>query len=140
MSSVTAARVLVVDDDRDTVLTVVSRLEIAGHACSVAYSGEDALQLCAMQCFDCLVIDYRLGGMSGLSVAEALAGSERRPRRIVLITGRGIEDFIESIETGVLDAYLQKPLFSEELTDLVRLSVSADPRSNVLAFRAPPPH
>ena len=67
--------VAVVDDDASLRLSFTRLLRAAGmHA--VAYgSAEDFLSDIAPPRFDCLVLDVRLGGMSGIELAQCLAGT-----------------------------------------------------------------
>jgi two-component system, OmpR family, alkaline phosphatase synthesis response regulator PhoP len=120
MSETPCGRVLVVDDDPDTVTTIVMRLEQDGHRCTGVTSGGEALRLCQTQKFDCMVLDAQLGTSAGLAVAERLAASPMRPQHIVIVTGHPRNDFEAPLRTGLIDGYLQKPLDVDDLAERVR--------------------
>lgn len=124
MSELPAARVLIVDDDTDTVDTLVTLLEQDGHDCAAAYTGAAALRMCEGVVYDCLVLDHQLGEVNGLTVARRLDGTPQRPRLIVLLTGEPPETFDEALRDGLIDEHLQKPPHYPELLALVRRSLS----------------
>jgi len=82
-------RVLVVDDERDIVMTLSALLADEGYQVCGVYKGRDALD--AMQDFDpaVVLIDLALPDMSGWEVARQIRiryGDERH--KLVSITGR----------------------------------------------------
>ena len=123
------ARVLIVDDDTDTVDTLVTLLEQDGHACSAASTGPGAIRACQADVFDCMVLDHQLGEVSGLAVAERLSGSPMRPNHIILLTGHARDDFEAALRNGLIDGHVQKPA---ELAELVlRVRASLKPRNGL---------
>jgi DNA-binding response OmpR family regulator len=107
-------RVLVVDDDRQT-LDLVSRwLTAAGYEVQGAGTfGEGRLLI--KDPLDVLIVDVRLHGFNGLQLA-ARARADHPKMRIVVVSGW--EDPVLIREAGTLDAvFLNKP-FSE--ADLLR--------------------
>ena len=82
-------RVLVVDDERDTVTTLMELLADEGYQVRGVYKGRDALD--AMRDFDpeIVLIDLALPDMSGWEVARQIRdryGDERH--KLISITGR----------------------------------------------------
>lgn len=127
VSEVPCARVLIVDDDTDSVDTLIVLLEQDGHECSAAYTGPGAIRACEAQPFDCMVLDHQLGEITGLAVAERLAASPMRPRHIILLTGHARGEFEAALRNGLIDGHVQKP---GELAELVqRVRASLQPRS-----------
>jgi CheY-like chemotaxis protein len=104
-----AIDVLFVDDERHVVETAAMALERVGEGFVVhtETSGEAALSRLTAERVDCVVSDYRMPGMDGLELLEAVR--EAHPDiPFVLSTGRGSEDVAsEAISAGVTD-YLQK--------------------------------
>jgi two-component system OmpR family response regulator len=121
--AIPCARVLIVDDDTDTVDTLVTLLEQDGHACSAAYTGAGAIRACEADAFDCMVLDHQLGEVTGLAVAERLSTSPMRPNHIVLLTGHARDDFEAALRNGLIDGHLQKPAEFSDLVQRVRNSL-----------------
>ena len=70
-------------------------------------------------CFDCVVADVRMPGLSGLDLVRRLAG-ERRATPVVLITGHGdIDMAVTAIKLGAFD-FIEKPFDERRLLDAVR--------------------
>jgi len=65
-------RVLVADDNRDTVLTLSILLRDDGHDVRAAYNGVDALRLARTFSFDAIVLDIEMPELSGYAVAQEM--------------------------------------------------------------------
>jgi len=104
-----AARVLVVDDERDLADTYASRLADSYDVTAV-YSGEDAVRELGNG-YDVMLLDRRMPGLSGSEVLE-----ERRDRglalRVVLVTAVDPEFDLPDVP---YDDYLVKPVDSAAL-------------------------
>ena len=102
-------RVLVVDDNPDTVELVCALLSADGHECEGATSGAQALERCEAEHFDCMVLDVQLGDTTGIAIAERLARQPAdRPPYIFLMSGHDEAEFAAQLRTGVVDGYLAK--------------------------------
>ena len=69
-------RVLVVDDFRQARESIADALRSAGHQVECVASGSEALVQLEKECFDVIVTDLQMPGMSGLELIRHL---ERRP-------------------------------------------------------------
>ena len=125
MSETPGARVLIVDDDTDTVDTLVMLLEQDGHDCAAAYTGVAALRSCAAEIFDCMILDHQLGEVNGLSVAQQLSASSDRPHDVILLTGDPPDNFEAALASGIIDDHVQKPPDLPYLLARVRRSLAA---------------
>jgi len=88
-ASLKRVRVLIVDDERDTVVTLSTLLADEGYQVRGVYKGRDALD--AMGDFDphIVLIDLALPDMSGWEVARRIRASYGDERhKLVSITGR----------------------------------------------------
>jgi CheY-like chemotaxis protein len=117
-----AARVLVVDDNRDAAELAGTVLATAGHAVEVAHTGLDALHRAELASFDVIVLDIGLPDLDGYAVADELR-SARFPgaahTRIVALTGYGqATDRARSVEAGFA-AHLVKPIDPARLLETV---------------------
>ena len=66
----------------------------------------------------CLIVDIRMGGMTGLELQDRLI-ERRSPLPIVVITGHGdVPMAVDSMKKGAMD-FIQKPFNDEELVTLV---------------------
>lgn len=119
-------RILVAEDDQETVEFVSRGLRELGHQPVLANNGEDALHLAMTEQFEMLLLDRMMPKLDGLSVLKRLRAAEIRTP-VLLLTALGqIEDRVEGLEAGS-DDYLVKPFAFSELAA----------RINALARRAP---
>jgi two-component system phosphate regulon response regulator PhoB len=115
-SSVSAERILVVDDEPDIVALVAYHLAKAGYRVSTATNGSDALAQAKAETPALIVLDLMLPGMSGFDVLEQLRADEATANAAVLmLTARREEpDRIRGLSLGA-DDYLTKPFSPQEL-------------------------
>jgi len=109
-------RVLAVDDDPLYLQLVARILQGEGFEVQLAPSGEEALQLLALQPVDCLVLDLNMPGLDGLETCRRIkAAPGLRDVPVLILTGT--EDsgaMIKSYEAGA-DDYLLKSSDAEVL-------------------------
>ena len=117
-----ALRVLVVDDDRDTVTTLTALLELEGHIVQGIYDGAEVLPAVRFFRPDAIVLDLSVPGISGYAVAQAIRFSFTDIRRPLLIAISGIwrepADRMVAQQVG-FDHYMVKPVEPAELLKLV---------------------
>ena len=71
-------RILIVDDEQDLCDILLYNLRAAGFQAEAAYSGESAWDIIInckssnSKCFDLLILDVMIPGMSGFELAERL--------------------------------------------------------------------
>jgi PAS domain S-box-containing protein len=106
-------RVLVVEDNADSLQMVCELVGMLGHTVSGVSDGEQAWELMRNQEFDVLFTDVSLPGMSGIELARLVAASAgSRPVRIIFSTGYG-KEALEHLDFPA--ACLRKPY---DLADL----------------------
>lgn len=102
------AHVLVVDDDRLVLTTLVMGLRQAGYSVSEATGSEGALLLARAMRPDIALLDVRMPGMSGIELAKQLWAEARIP--FLFLTAYGDPDLVkQAVEYGAL-GYLVKPV------------------------------
>lgn len=114
-------RILLLEDDQRLADSAVTYLRRSGMAVDLALTGEQALQLSAVNDYDVAVIDILLagGGIDGLEVCRRLRALQK-PTRILLATARdAVEDRIAGLDLGA-DDYLVKPYALGELVARLR--------------------
>ena len=113
------ARLLVVDDEENIVLTISEVLRLEGYEVDVASSGREAVGLLDSGAdYDLILTDLHMDEGDGLSLLE-----EVRPRSpltiVVVLTGfAAVESAIAALRHGAYD-YLTKPCIIAELTHTV---------------------
>ena len=117
-SATPQARILVVDDEPHIVEYLQMGFEYEGFAVSVAYDGEEALQVARQAPHDIAILDVMLGEMSGVEVARRLRASDEMG--IIMLTARSsTAERIAGLDLGA-DDYVTKPFEFKELVARVR--------------------
>lgn len=121
-----ARRVLVVDDNRDSVETLSMLLRIKGHDARVANDGEEAMVVADEYEPDVVVLDLSLPGIDGYEVAQRL---RERPYggRLVLValTGWSGRDVHSKAAKAGFDFHLLKPVDWPELEQVLEAKPAA---------------
>jgi PAS domain S-box-containing protein len=113
-------RVLVVDDNVDSVETMALLLESQGHEVHTAVDGPTAIDRAAELQPDVVLLDIGLPGMSGYEVARAL---RRQPHpqamTLVAISGYGRDSDREAAHAAGFDHHLVKPADPERIFEIM---------------------
>jgi CheY-like chemotaxis protein len=113
-------RVLVVDDNRDSVESLKMLLELWGHDVRSAYDGPTALAIAAEYRPGAVLLDIGLPGMNGYELAQglrALAGPQ--DLLLIAITGYGQDEDRQRAQEAGIDYHLVKPVEARELLKLL---------------------
>lgn len=107
-------RILVAEDEEDTLRFVERGLGELGHNIIAVTNGEDALHHGLTEALDVIILDRMLPKLDGLSVLKRLrAGGVMAPVLMLTALGR-IEDRVDGLQAGA-DDYLVKPFAFSEL-------------------------
>jgi two-component system, OmpR family, phosphate regulon response regulator PhoB len=111
-----AARILVVEDERDIAALVAYHLTKEGYRVRTAEGGHEALEAARAEKPDLMILDLMLPGFSGYEVLQEM---RRRPELmevpVVVLTARRDEaDRVKGLELGA-DDYVTKPFSPREL-------------------------
>jgi FixJ family two-component response regulator len=110
--------VYVVDDDEAVRDSLQWLLEGKGYRVRCFDSAESFLSRYDTREVACLIVDIRMGGMTGLELQNRLLES-RSPLPIVFITGHGdVPMAVDTMKKGAMD-FIQKPFNEEQLVGLV---------------------
>ncbi|HUQ69317.1 MAG TPA: ATP-binding protein [Planctomycetaceae bacterium] len=112
-------RILVIDDQRDAVLTMERLLARLGHTVFTACNGEEGLRLAREKHPQIIFSDIGLPGINGYEVAQALrsdAGVDAA--LLVAVTGYGQDEDVRRALAAGFDRHLVKPI---ALSDLVHM-------------------
>jgi len=113
---VTARRVLVVDDNPDTVDSLAIILEISGHHVEKAFDGAAAFDATQRMLPDVVLLDIGMPKMNGYDVARRIREQPWGERiRLVALTGWGQDKDRRSALDAGFDAHLVKPVAFEAI-------------------------
>ena len=127
------AKVLVVEDDPDSLEIVTRTLERAGHIALSAANGWEGLLALDAQHVDVIVLDLMMPGMNGNAFLRIIRNDQRRKSLpVIVLTALNSGEVLRTVsDLGVQEWLLKADYTSQQLTDAVqRLSVPAATRSN----------
>jgi len=117
--------VFVLDDDASVRDALTSLFRSVGLSVQSFASVTDFLGACRPDVPQCLVLDVRLPGASGLELQRQLAGANS-PIPIIFITGHGdIPMSVQAMRAGALE-FLTKPFRDQDLLDAVQKAIEND--------------
>ncbi|MYE87729.1 sigma-54-dependent Fis family transcriptional regulator [Candidatus Poribacteria bacterium] len=111
-------KILIVDDEPDTILILQDRLEMDGYEVVTATDGSDALELIDQDLPDLVLLDIQMPRLDGIETLIHL--HEKYPGILVLmLTAHGtIQRAVEATKQGAYD-FLEKPFQPEHITQKV---------------------
>ena len=129
------AKILVVDDDPDILLSLQNRVSFMGHEPLTATNGKDALRLIGEEAPDLVLLDLKIPDITGLEVLKQVSAAsipsqlkdeettQTTPYTtplIVILTAYGtIELAVQAMQLGAFD-FVPKPFTSEHLTVVIK--------------------
>jgi PAS domain S-box-containing protein len=116
------ARILVVDDDMDTLAFFTEITHEFGAVCDTATSGEEALELIGQgKTYDIYFLDWKLPGIDGVELASLLKGNAENPNDIAIIIFSAATLSLAENDTKSIcvDKLLAKPLFPFTIIDAI---------------------
>lgn len=118
--SITAQRVLVVDDNRDGAESLARLLRRLGYEVAAEYDGLTALERAKHFEPDVVLLDLGMPKVDGFQVCERLRAHtwKRRPC-IIALTGWGRENDLARTKNAGFDAHLVKPVSPDVLIELL---------------------
>ncbi len=132
MSATAKGTILVVDDDRLVLATLVHGLAQAGYQVIDADNGNDAILLAREHRPELALLDIRMEGMSGFDVAETLRDKYRIP--FMFLSAFSDDATVAQVKALGAVAYLVKPLDIRQIVPAVEAALA-----NVGARRAAAP-
>ncbi len=120
MTSGTALRFLVVDDDEDMRDLLSGMVMQMGHAVDRACDGVEAVEALGAETYDYMLLDLTMPRMSGEDVLRWMSDHREWAvgLRVVVVSGRSGLRQLTAQELGV-QAVLPKPFRAQQLRDLV---------------------
>ena len=116
----TALKVLVVDDNVDTVLAFSMLLKASGHDVRTAHDGLSAVEVAIDYRPDVVLLDIGLPGLNGYEVAKRLRQhSELKHTVLIALTGYGQDTDRQTSQQAGFDHHLVKPARFEQLKQIL---------------------
>jgi len=129
------ARILVVDDDKPTVLIISSVLKKHGYEVETAYDGINGLKKAREMHPDLIILDIMMPLMNGYEMAQRLkADPDTRELTILMLSAKGgvdddvkrryqfatrVKDRMAGFDSGAVE-FLTKPVKAKELVKRVK--------------------
>jgi len=131
-------RILIIDDDVDTLKLVGLMLERQGYEIIVANNGEQGLSKSISERPDLILLDVMMPDLDGYEVARRLRDDPKVAHiPIIMFTAKSmVDDKVKGFEAGV-DDYLTKPTHPAELTAHVKAVLSRVSHAQAQAQPAP---
>jgi two-component system nitrogen regulation response regulator NtrX len=108
------ARLLIVDDEANTLASLSRAFRLAGHEAVVCDNATKGLEMAKSQPFDLIMSDVVMPGKDGLSLLEDLK-AQGVSAPVVMMSGQAhIEMAVRATKLGALD-FLEKPISTEKL-------------------------
>lgn len=119
-----AARILVADDEPQIRRVLRSTLTASGYEVCEARSGEAAVETLRSETFDLVLLDMNMPGVDGLAACRAMREIRPGPElAIIMLTVRGAEkDKVKALDAGA-DDYVTKPFSTPELLARIRAAL-----------------
>ncbi len=111
-------RILIIEDDKDTLQYIKTRLEERCFAVDTAETGEGGLRLAKANDYDLILLDHGLPGKDGMEVCREIRTQPELSRKgtpIIMISVTNEVDYkVAALDHGA-DDYVTKPFFFDEL-------------------------
>ncbi len=117
-------KILVVDDEPMVCEAVKMMLEFDGHEVLAAASATEALAFFAQHHFDLVFTDYKMPGMRGDQLAQAIK-AERPGQPVIMLTAHAEIMKSEGIPPAGVDHLVNKPFQLADLRDAIEKVTTA---------------
>jgi DNA-binding NtrC family response regulator len=112
-------RILIVDDDPHFLRVLQRILSNEQFAVTAISNPCDAIGLLRSGNFDLVICDLRMPDCDGLSILQAVRGSQNDLPVIILTAYGEVDTYLEAMNAGATE-YLNKPINSDDLVPVVR--------------------
>lgn len=116
------ARILIVEDDLNTLSGLGELLRDEGYEVVGVESGKKALRLLEREQFDLMLTDLRMPDIDGLRLYEKSIAYNSNMKTIVMTAYSSVKQAVEAMKKGVYE-YLTKPLNMDELLLTIKKAI-----------------
>jgi DNA-binding response OmpR family regulator len=118
-------KILIIDDEVDTLNLLGMTLSLAGYEISKANNGQLGISLISEFEPDVIILDVMMPDQSGIEVLNTIKKLFVSPPPVIIFSARGrIEDMVEGMEAGAFK-YLVKPVSRDKLLETVKSALSS---------------
>jgi CheY-like chemotaxis protein len=118
-------RILVVDDERDTLDLIDLTLSSAGYEIHLANNGAESLEKIRRDRFDVILLDIMMPDMTGFDVLRTLNQERNDLPPVIFLTAKSLpEDREMGLQLGAKD-FLIKPVTRGSLLDSIKRNTSS---------------
>jgi two-component system, NtrC family, nitrogen regulation response regulator NtrX len=110
----TKARILVIDDDANTLASLARAFRLAGHDVAVCDNASRALELAKAQRFDLILSDVVMPGRDGIALLEDFKNAAIASTVVMMSGQASIEMAVRATRLGASD-FLEKPISTDKL-------------------------
>lgn len=129
-STVSESKVFIIDDDPSVRKSLVRLITSVGLAVQAYPSAQDFLDNQLHEGPQCLVLDIRMPGLSGLDLQKELQ-QQQRMIPIIFITGHAdVPMSVRAMKAGAVD-FLEKPFNDQELVDAIHKALTQDQQAKI---------
>lgn len=122
------ARVLIIEDNRDTAVSLKMLLNYMQLEVDVAFSGPEGIAAARENAPDVIFCDIGLPGLDGYAVARALRKEEAmRHTLLVAQSGYGQAEDVRKAHEAGFDIHLIKPVDFKELQQILGVDLTSEP-------------
>ncbi len=112
-------RILIVDDDENHRIGMMTLLEEEGFEVVGAANGREGIAVLDQETFDLVVTDYRMNEMDGMKFLKHLQANFPA-LKVIMVTGYGsIEHAVEAMQEGAIN-YITKPVKPQKLIAAIK--------------------
>lgn len=117
-------RLLIIDDEQDSIRLLISYFESQSFDILVALDGEDGCHKAVIGQPDLILLDVSMPGLDGFAVCSRLKDDVRtRQIPVVFLSGRiGLDDKLKGFTAGCVD-YVTKPFSEAEVIARIQLHI-----------------
>jgi len=118
------ARILIVDDDWNTLNSLRDALGKEGHEVFEASSGKEALDLIRSQEVELAVIDLMMPGMNGMEFFKTLKAIRPEVLALMISAHATVEAAVSAVKSGIFD-FVTKPFRLKEIKKAIAKALEA---------------
>jgi len=113
-------KILIAEDEIGISNFLKQGLEEEGYEISLAFNGNEALQMAQKNKYDLFLLDWMMPGLTGLDVCILFREKDRKTPVIFITAKDTIQETIAGLKAGAND-YIKKPFHFEELLERIRV-------------------